>query len=362
MHGGAEKVLVNLVNNLDKSKYDITLYSIFDDGVNKEFLNKNIKYQSKFKKVFRGNSQLMKLFSPKFLYRFFIKEDYDILISFLEGPAARIISGCQNTKTKKIAWIHSDTLTKDLASVGFRSFSEAQNLYQKFDQIVGVSKNVIQSFEKTLQLKVPRKVLYNVNETEEIKLQSIEPIADFFDEDIVKIISVGKIVKNKGFDRLLEAHKKLIDEGFLHQIHILGIGEDQAQLEKRIEKMGVESSFKLLGFHKNPYKYISKCNLSVCSSFREGFSTVVSEALVLGIPVVSTNCSGAKELLGENNEYGIVTENSAEGIYLGLKEMLSNTKKLKFYTEQARIRGGFFSKENTVKAVENFLDELVCMI
>ena len=151
----------------------------------------------------------------------------------------------------------------------------------------------------------------------------------------------------------------MLNEGFPHQINILGIGEDQTSLEKRIAELGVESSFKLLGFHKNPYRYMTQCDLYVCASHREGFSTAVTEALILGIPVVSTHCSGAKELLGENNEFGIVTENSTDGIYWGLKEMLSNPEKLKFYTNQAKIRGSFFSKEFTVKAVENLLDELV---
>lgn len=358
MHGGAEKVLVNLVNNLDENKYNITLYSIFDGGVNKEFLNKNIQYRSKFKKVFRGNSQVMKMFSPKFLYRFFIKEDYDLVISFLEGSAARIVSGCPNSKTKKIAWIHSDTLTKKLASVGFRNFAEAKNLYNQFDYIVGVSKNVVDSFDKILQPKVPIRVFYNVNETENIRQLALQKLDDQFPEDRVNICSVGKITHNKGFDRLLEVHKRLIEEGYPHQINILGIGEDEAKLEKKIKELGVGSSFKLLGFHKNPYQYMSKCDLYVCSSHREGFSTAVTEALILGIPVVSTNCSGAHELLGENKEFGIVTENSTEGIYLGLKELLSNPEKLKFHTQQAKIRGDFFSKENTVKAVGKFFDSL----
>ena len=68
MHGGAEKVLVNLVNNLDKDKYDITLQTIFDVGVNKQYLNEDIKYKYVFKKLFRGSTTIFKLFSPKFLY------------------------------------------------------------------------------------------------------------------------------------------------------------------------------------------------------------------------------------------------------------------------------------------------------
>ena len=359
MHGGAEKVLVNLVNNLDQKKYDITLYAIFDGGVNKQFLNKNIRYKTKFKKVFRSNSQLMKVFSSRFLYQFFIKEDYDIVVSYLEGPAARIISGCTTPKTTKVAWIHSDMLTESLASVGFRNFEEAQKVYNQFDHIVGVSKNVVNSFKSMFQPKVPLHFFYNVNETEKIRLHSRESVANQFPENLLTICSVGKLSANKGFDRLLEAHHRLIKEGFPHQIIILGIGEDQALLEKRIKELGLKDSFTLLGFHKNPYQYISKCDLYVCASHREGFSTAVTEALILGLPVVSTNCSGANELLGEQNEFGIVTENSTDGIYLGLKEMLAYPEKLKFYTQQAKVRGDFFSTENTVKAIDQFFDSLL---
>lgn len=358
MHGGAEKVLVNLVNNLDQEKYDITLFSIFDEGINKDFLSKHINYQYQFKKIFRGNSQLMKLFSPKFIYRFMIKEHYDIAIAYLEGPAARIISGCTNPETQKIAWIHTEFTDKQKAKIGFRTLSDAKKSYEKFDNIIAVSKNVAENFQKYITQKIPLKVLYNTNETELIKRWSNEPTENELEKEVLQICSLGKIIEVKGFDRLLEAHKKLIDEGYKHYINILGIGEEQAKLEKRVKELEVEKTFRFLGFHKNPYKILSKNDLYICSSRREGFSTAVTEALVLGIPVVSTNCSGAKELLGENNEYGIVTENSTEGIYEGLKEMLSNPQKLEHYKKQAKLRGGFFSKENTVKAVEKFLDSL----
>ena len=358
MHGGAEKVLVNLVNNLDPSKYEITLFSIFDQGVNKEFLNQNINYQYKFKKVFRGNSQLMKLFSPKFLYRFFIKEEYDILVSYLEGPTARIISGCTQPKTKKIAWIHIELNDHKKASVGFRNWNEAVRAYEKYDKIIGVSENVVACFKKNMTDRIPSQVLYNTNETVLIKELSQEAIDIEFNKNVINICSVAKIVKTKGFDRLLIAHRKLLDEGFPHCINILGVGEESTNLERKIKELKVQNSFKLLGFHKNPYKYMSKCDLYVCSSHVEGFSTAVSEALILGIPVVSTNCSGAYELLGRHNDYGIVTENSTEALYDGIKEMLGDPDKLLFYKQQAAIRGGFFSKENTVEAVEKLLDEL----
>ena len=357
-HGGAEKVLVNLVNNLDKNKYNITLYSIFDDGINKEFLNADIDYQYKFKRVFRGNSHLLKMFTPKFLYNWFIKKEYDIAISFLEGPAARIIAGCVNSKTRKVAWIHTEIQNKKSTAVGFRSYTEAKLLYESFDNIIGVSENIIDSIMKNITEKVPLKVLYNVNETALIKELSEDNVNIDFPIDIPKIISVGKIVKIKGFERLLEVHIRLLKENIKHHIYILGIGKEMAVLQKIIIQEGVQKTFHLLGFYKNPYKYIKKCDLYVCSSYREGFSTAVTEALVLGKPVVSTRVSGADELLGFNNEYGIITENSNEGIYKGLKEMLTKPEKLNYYKKKSEERGSYFSKEKTVKAVEYLFDSL----
>lgn len=358
MHGGAEKVLVNLVNNLNQEKYDITLFSIFDEGVNKDFLKPHIKYQYQFKKIFRGNSQLMKLFSSKFLYRFMIKEHYDIAIAYLEGPAARIISGCTNPKTKKIAWIHTEFLNQKIAAIGFRNFKDAENCYRKFDVMVGVSKNVVHAFKNVFKIDVPAHVMYNVNETEEIAEKSKFHVEELSKSKEKKIISVGKIVDVKGYGRLLEVHKKLVAEGIEHKIYILGIGDQKTALERKAKMLGVSESFIFLGFDKNPYKFVSKSDIFVCSSYREGFSTAVTEALVLGIPVVSTEVSGAKELLGEHDEYGVVTENSDLGLYDGLRLLLTNPEKLEFYKKQAAVRGSFFSKKNTVKAVENLLDSL----
>jgi Glycosyltransferase len=186
-----------------------------------------------------------------------------------------------------------------------------------------------------------------------------DTIAYPFDKSVINLVSVAKIIWTKGFDRLIDVHKRLIDEGYKHYINILGIGEDQGKLQKKIEELGLQDSFRFLGFHKNPYKFVSRSDLYICSSLREGFSTAVSEALILGVPVVSTNCSGAEELLGANNEYGIVTENTEEGIYNGLKKLLSNPELLKYYKDKATERGRFFSTEKTVKEVENLLDSLI---
>ena len=361
MHGGAEKVLVNLVNNLDKTKYDVTLFSLFDVGVNKQFLDESVKYRFKFKKIFRGNSQFLKFFSPKFLYKWIINDDYDIVVSFLEGPAARIISGSTNPETKKIAWIHTEQRDEKLVSVGFRNVREAKILYNKFDIIVGVSQDIVDSVQKNISNNVRSVVLYNVNETDDIVHKSNFELSKnlFLDTQMKKVCSVGKVSEVKGYNRLLEVHKRLIDEQIQHFVTIVGIGEERSRLEKKAMELGVSNTFKFLGFFENPYPIIKKSDLFVCSSYREGFSTAVTESLILGTPVLSTKVSGAKELLGENDEFGIVTENSTEGIYKGLKEILTNPETYNHYKKQAEIRGSFFSKERTIKAMEDLFDSLL---
>jgi len=356
-YGGAEKVLVNLVNNMDLNKFDITVQTIFDIGINKEKLNKNIRYIGGFKHIFRGNSYLFKLFSPNVLYRFFIKEDYDVVVSYLEGPTARIISGCQKENIKKICWIHTQMDNEYIYKRGFRNLKEANRCYKVFDMIICVSKMVKECFLKIADCELSNiDVKYNTNDTNFILTKSKEEIDDIkFDRSIVNICSVGKIVEVKGFFRLSNVHKRLLDENLKHHIYILGVGNQKKEIENYIRKYNLENTFTFLGFKKNPYKYVKECDLYICSSYREGFSTAVTESLIVGTPVVSTLCSGAQELLGYNNEYGLVVENSEQGIYDGLKYMIANKDELLRYKELAKIRGSFFSTENTVKAVEDML-------
>jgi len=74
---------------------------------------------------------------------------------------------------------------------------------------------------------------------------------------------------------------------------------------------------------------------------------------------VTTLCSGMKEMLGENNEYGIIVENSSEGVYEGLKEVVSKPELVESYTRQAQIRGEKICMQDTVDAVEDMLEEIL---
>ena len=357
--GGAEKVLVNLVNNLDTKKFDITLMALFGGGVNEQFLKNEIKYKYVYEKPFSGNSHFMKLFSPEQLHRMYIKEEYDIEVAFLEGPAARIISGCQNMSTKLIYWIHCTMHSKKEFSRGFRSYREAKMCMEKYHGNVFVSKEVMSAFGQFCNVENGT-ILYNTNESDEILVKANEIVEEItFSNREIKLIGVGKIESVKGFDRLARIHKKLIDEGKLVHTYILGDGSKRKELQDYLENERLSDSFTLLGYKTNPYKYIKKCDLFVCSSYSEGFSTAVTEALIVCIPVITSSVSGMKELLGENNDWGIVTDNEEEALYRGIKELIDNPKMIFDYTKKAQIRGKHFSKETTLEAVESFFESMI---
>ena len=243
-HGGAEKVLVNLVNNLNTEKFDITIQTLFDVGVHKKSIAPHIKYRSFLPFEFRGNSYLFKLFSAKFWWNLIVKDTYDYAVSYLEGPTSRILSGCTDKNTKKIAWLHTELGTPKLAAQGFASIKEATNAYNSFDKIVAVSQNIKNCFMQQIELNQDLDILYNTNETEQIVEKSLLPINNnrFIIDNIPSICSVSKLMKIKGFDRLLNVHRRLLNEGLTHKVYILGIGEEQGFLESQITKYNLQNT------------------------------------------------------------------------------------------------------------------------
>ncbi len=357
--GGAEKVLINLVNNMDITKFDITVMTLFGGGVNEQFLSPKIKHINCFRKVISGNSHLMKVLSPKVLHKWLIKDHYDIEVAYLEGPSARIISGCQNKNTKLISWIHIEQKTKKNAARAFRNYNESNKCYKHFDSIICVSETVKKDFCSLYSIDRPIKVLYNTNESEKIIKQSTLSVEEkIFRKDEINLIGVGKVVTNKGFDRMARILKRLRNKGYPVHWYILGVGPEQVKIERFLQENNLQEYFTFLGYRTNPYKYVARCDLFVCASFAEGFSTATTEALIVGTPVCTVDVSGMKEMLGENNEYGIVTNNSEEDLYQGIDKLLSDSQLLHYYKQKAVERGKIFSTSNTVKKVEEFFYSL----
>lgn len=380
--GGAEKVLVNLVNKMDKKKFDVTVMTVINTGAFRSELDKDITYKTIFdikllnkkqkskSKEKSGNlldnPNLIKKIAVK-LYQFFwrnidckkiykkyITEDYDVEVAFLEGISAKIIANSTNKKSKKISWIHVDLLNETKTERFFKNIEEEKNIYQKFNKIVAVSEHVKEQFIKKFNINKDKVLIrYNPIDSEYIIKKALEPIDDVKKENFT-LCTVGRLSKQKGYDRLLRIVKKLNEEKLKYELWIIGVGAEEESLREYILKNNL-SNVKLLGYKSNPYKYIKASDLFVCSSRAEGFSTVVSEAIVLEKPIIATKCSGMKELLGENEEYGIVCENSTKALYASIKKILEEKNEYDLLKEKIKERKEIFDIDKSIKRIEQLL-------
>ena len=291
--GGAEKVLQNLVNNMDKEKFDITVQTVWKDNPDGR-LNENIKYKYIYPNYSKINNYKYRLsVLLKKFYPLHIKDDYDIEVAYLECGATKVISTSTNKNAKKIAWVHCD-LSKKMSNINeFKK--KSVNWYKKFDKVVCVSKDVEKSFKSIYGNDFDTEVIYNVIDDYSIREKANEIINDYcFDEKIPTIVAVGRLSKEKRFDRLVEAHKILLDEGFLNKLLIIGEGDEREKLEQIIKTSGVQKTATLLGFKNNPYPYIKNAELLALPrpanvQAKYGFPTKLGEYLLSETPVVLTN-------------------------------------------------------------------------
>lgn len=363
--GGVSKVLFDLLDNIDKEKYDITVMALYNNGIYKDKIKSYGRYiycfnppnekdnsikGTLYRKYWGG---MLKL-PESFMYKWFVKEKYDIEIAFIHGWSTKFISASNNKKSKKIAWVHADLVTWNKVDVVFKNLDHHKNAYSKFNEVVCVSKTVKDGIEKKYGVK-NSKVIYNPINREKILNLSNEKIEDIKFTSKFKLISVGRLAEEKGYDRLLRVFKQLDDEGFDLELTIIGSGEKYNELNDYIEENNLKDKVFLLGYRENPYKYVKNSDLFVCSSLSEGFSLVIGEAMAIGVPVVSVKCQGANEVLGFG-EYGMLVNNDENSLCNGIKMLIDNKKLYDTYRTKAIERGRMFSIGGFIEEVEDILN------
>lgn len=379
--GGVEKIVVNLLKRMDKQKYDITLLSIVDDGIfKKDVMNiPGIKYKYFFKGYFKRsrndiNSKFYKIstrmmniiwkwylflikYFPKYLYKKNIKEVYDIEIAFMEGKVAKIIANSNNKNSKKVAWIHTDIENISRKNM-FVSLDEEIDCYKKFNKIVCVSTDV--KFHFCHKTGITENVVVQLNpiNIKEILEKSKEPIKEKMIHNGIIICAVGRLAFEKGYDRLLKVHRKLLREHINNTIWIVGEGLERARLEEYIKDNKLEESVQLVGYTQNPYKYLKEADIFVCSSRIEGLSSTVIEAAVLDKPIITTLCSGMRDILGDDNTNALIVPNHTYNLYKGLKKLILDENLRKVFQENIKNTTQKFDINTVISSIDKLLDSL----
>lgn len=353
-------LLVETVNRLPKDRYDVTLMTLFHDDTRAGMLSPEVHYRPALR-VKNGRAQkilsgiMQYIIPPKWLYRWFFKSDADVEVAFMEAFPTKILAYSTNQHAKKYAWVHIDVQTYTKQDRLFRSMRHQKACYERFDGIYCVSENVQEAFSAKFGLTERVHVAYNMLDEQAIRRRKDEPVDDIPKGEFL-MVSVGSLIPRKGFERLIHVCGLLKSRGYHFHLLILGKGELYEDLAEQVIDEHLQDSVQLLGFRDNPYPYMAAADLYVCPSYVEGFSTVVSEAVVLETPVVTTDCSGMREILGDS-EYGLITQNTEESLFEGLRTMLDKPEVYQYYQQRVRERAPFFYMEERLKAYEEILDQ-----
>lgn len=279
--GGIQRSLINLLNNIDCTKYHIDLYlfsheEFFDVELPKEV---NLIY----KKVFFKGNKFVPFSIIKKLYKNDIKESYDVAIDFNSYKQETAFYAATVKAKKRYILIHNDIVLKQKNEWKYKVlFNLFKSKYQYFDAYIGVSRGALNSLNIALgKKKQAGFVLPNIIDTKEIKKKMTEKTDYKVDSSYYNLVTMGRLCHQKGFDILIDMIAKVKRKDL--RLYIIGNGPDEVKLAKRIHKHKLEDKVFLLGAHKNPFPIMAKMDGFILTSRYEGQGMVILEAKSVGL-------------------------------------------------------------------------------
>ncbi len=366
--GGAEGALEGIVGNLAPDKWKISVVSETDGEMRVPFMKEHAKYHPFIHKNI-NNNPVRELINriiltgsvrlpPPVVRKLYLRGKHDIEVAACEGYSTKIIASSTNKKSVKVACVHTDFSNNHWSVSAYADAEEERGCYEKLDYIICVSESIRDAFVSVYGMREKTVVLYNIIDDKKIKALGKEKPSVPIDKMKKPVfVLAGSFVKVKGYDRFVRIAAKLRDDGFDFSAVIMGIGYNRKETEALIEENNLGSVISLYEYQKNPYAVFKNADAFVCSSRAEGYSTVVSEAIILGKPVITTNCSGMAEIFGDS-ECGIICENDEDSLYLALKKILENPLLLKKYAGEAEKRSKFFNVETRIAAINEFFENI----
>lgn len=366
--GGAEKVLLNTLRNLETDKYEIELKTFLGRGKYLDQIPEKIKVSCLFPDIPVSNDLIRQIYYSAFLrllkimpafmqYLLLIHGKYDIEIAYLEGAATKLISGSWNRNSKKISWVHIDLKRFHYSQKAFLFSGSEKKAYRKYDLICCVSTDIKNSFDELFGQNIKTRVIHNVLDTEEIYLKSRKKIKDKLlrEKGCLSFVCVGRLTRQKNLIMLLEAVYYAIQNGTHLKLNLIGEGEDREKLESFAEKYGLKDTVRFIGFQENPYPLMAEADILISSSIAEGFSTVVCESIILGRPVIVTDCGGMHDIISDSG-CGIIVDPDRQQLQAAIEYVCKNPDKYAEMKVAAEKRGRYFSTKERIKEFEEILD------
>lgn len=361
--GGAEQALFDLICLLDKEKFDVVLFEQRDDGpwdqkfrdaginlvydyfCRKPTINPITKAGNVVKKLRMDNAYrhggegLLDVCVP----------GADIVVSYSVWENERLIFA-KGAKTVK--YIHGDVATNRI----YREESLCtKDMLAHYDRIVCVSEAARRSFCALTGLKDNVEMHLNPLNSDNVRAMAEKKVD--LPTDLPVICAVGRLSAEKGFERLVYIHRRLLDQGIRHRLVIVGDGMDRGYIERTIQATDTQDTVILAGYQANPYPYMKQSKFLVNSSFTEGLPVIAMEALCLGVPIVAPVPSVGEVFGGET--CGLITENDNASLEAGIRKMLTDEEFYRQAKAGAEKRSAFFDGKRMVKEVEDMFLDLV---
>ena len=379
--GGAEKCLVNLLNEFDYNKYDVDLLLLNKTGIflklvpaevtiltlqddfaifSKNPISSFFSFLSSgkfslaysricftFKNRFIKNKGIAEQYSWKDLKKAIPKsqKEYDVAIGFLEKTAIYLTVDCISTK-KKIGFINNDysMLNLDVA------FDEPY--FKQLDYLFTVSESCEVVLKATFpNLKSKIKMMYNILSEKAIHNLAVEKTEGLDTE--INLVTLGRLSQQKGFDLAIQAAAILVKKGYNMKWYILGEGEERSVLEQLIKENNLSENFILMGIKENPYPYINNATIYVQPSRFEGKSLAIDEAKILHKPILVTNFTSAKDQI-ESGVNGLIVPLSEEAIADGIIELVKNQELRNTFISNLKKQN--YGTESEIKKLYQIID------
>ena len=355
--GGTISSLINFVSLVDKKRFKIRVLAITNSGPNKGFVaeyceivgeskNKNgtkalgikNKLRTKLLSVVKSiKKQLVRVnvdISP-ILFKRYAKildtGEYDYILAFQEGQAT--LFGSFFKHGTKIAWVRSE-YTRFIKGIN----DKHNDVYANYDKIVSVSKAALSSFLSVLpQYRDRAYVQYNFLNDGRILTLSNEKVDDLWDNNVFTIVTLGRIDPVKRVSEIPRICREIQDKGLTFRWVIIGgiaVQDEYERMMENVDKYHVHENVFIIGNRPNPYPYLKHSNLLVSLSKSETFNNTLTEAKILGVPVITTDYPCAYESV-DNKKEGLVVSfdnvasaitnmiNDQSGVYSSIKEHLS---------------------------------------
>ncbi|KRE51003.1 glycosyltransferase [Paenibacillus sp. Soil724D2] len=347
--GGAEKSLVSLLTLFDYKNYEVDLLMFSPQGLYLPLVPKEVnvlEVPTFIEKQLSGVKNLLKNRSFKELYLRFristslrnpyvkrnmhgaqinwkciskdidkINKNYDVAIAYSQGMPTYFVAE-KVFANKKLSWVNID-----YKIAGYNKEFD-KYFYERFNNVIAVSelcKDVL--IEEVPSIKSKVRVVYDIISPKLIQSMSKEEGGFPEEYNGIRILTIGRLVYQKGYEMALEACHKLKEEGLEFKWYAIGEGDLKKKLQDSIRKFGLENTFFLLGTHQNPYTYLAQSDIYVQPSRFEGFGLAIAEARILEKPIVATNFTVIHNQI-KDGENGLIVNMNSEDLYMGIKKML----------------------------------------